>query len=346
MQRRTLNHAIALTLAAVSLASPLLASAQAVPAEVRFAYAGGPRVWILGKIDKSFDKSFGTPVRWIPFATGADVLSLFAAKEIDIARFGSSPTSAGIARKLPIEVIGVPEVIATSERLIGRTGKGVTSLKNIEGKTVGYPPNSTAHYALEAAIKANKIDKSTIKLVPLKPAELVAAWKRGDIDAAYVWGPFSQQLEAEGGQEIFATKQLQKDGYLVYNNFVVRKEFAQQYPDIVAKFLRTYQEKLDQYQKDPEASTAAIAKHLDIPLDTARSVLNGLEHASLTQQVSPQFLGNGNGPGGTTPNAGITRAAKDTANFLAEIGEVRRADIPDSYAPFINASYALKAIGK
>jgi taurine transport system substrate-binding protein len=211
---------------------------------------------------------------------------------------------------------------------------------------VGYPPNSTAHYALEAAIKANKIDKSKVKLVPLKPAELVAAWKRGDIDAAYVWGPFSQQLEADGGKEIFATKQLQKDGYLVFNNFVVRTEFAQKYPDIVVKFLRTYQEKLDQYQKDPEGSSAAIAKHLDIPVDTARSVLNGLEHASLAQQVTPQFLGNGNGAGGTTPASAIAKAEKDTANFLAEIGEIRKAEIPESYAPAINASYALKALVK
>jgi taurine transport system substrate-binding protein len=345
MHRRLFARILALTSITLTLASASL-HAQDLPPEVRFAWAGGPRVWVLGKIDQSFDKAFGTKVRWIPFATGADVLSLFAAKEIDIARFGSSPAVAGIARKLPVEIISVPEVIATSERLIGRTGKGVASLKDIEGKAVGYPANSTAHYALEAAIKANKLDKSKIKLVPLKPAELVAAWKRGDIDAGYVWGPFSQQLEADGGKEIFATKQLQKDGYLVYNNFVVRTEFAQKYPEIVVKFLRTYQEKLDQYQKDPEGSTAAIAKHLDIPVETARSVLTGLEQVSLTQQVSPAFLGNGSGSGGTTPTSGIARAAKDTANFLVEIGEVRKGDVPESYAPSINSSYALRALGK
>lgn len=346
MQRRTLARLFALAGFSALSVLPLAARAQDLPAEVRFAWAGGPRVWVLGKIDKSFDKAFGRPVRWVPFATGADVLTLFAAKEIDIARFGSSPAVAGIARKLPIEIISVPEVIATSERMIGRSAKGVESLKNIEGKAVGYPPNSTAHYALEAAIKANKIDKSKVKLVPLKPAELVAAWKRGDIDAAYVWGPFSQQLEAEGGKEIFATRQLQKDGYLVYNNFVVRTEFAQKHPDLVVKFLRTYQEKLDQYQKDPEGSTAAIAKHLDIPVETARSVLTGLEQVSLAQQVTPQFLGNGTGAGGTTPTSGIARASKDTANFLADIGEIRRAEIPESYAPAINPSYALKALAK
>src|SRR6186713_2491975 len=34
----------------------------------------------------------------------------------------------------------------------------------------------------------------------------------------------------------------------------------------------------------------AVSKHLDIPVETARSVLTGLEQVSLTQQVSPAFL--------------------------------------------------------
>lgn len=313
------------------------AHAEALPAEVRFAYAGGPRVWILGKIDGSFDKAFGVPVKWVPFNSGADVLSLFAAKEIDIARFGSSPAAAGIARKLPIEVIGTPEIIATSERLIAR--KGLNDLKSLEGKTVAFPANSTAQYAFEVAIRLAKVDRSKIKTLALKPAEIVAAWKRNDIDAAYVWGPFSQQLEADGGKEIFATRNLQKDGVLVFNNFVVRKEFADKHPELIAKFLRTVQDKVDQYKKDPEGSAQLIAKHLDIPVDTARATLAGLEYPSIQEQLTPAFIGNAT----TKANSRITKAYRDSALFLADIGEIRKSDIPESYAPFINTSYLQRA---
>ena len=65
-------------------------------------------------------------------------------------------------------------VIASYERLIGK--EGITSIKDIEGKRVAYPPNSTAQYALEAAISVNKLDRSKITLLPLRPAEMVAAW--------------------------------------------------------------------------------------------------------------------------------------------------------------------------
>ena len=314
-----------------------LACAEAIPAEVRFAYAGGPRVWILGKIDGSFDKAFGTRVKWIPFSSGGEVLTLFAAKEIDIARFGSSPAAAGIARKLPIEVIGVPEIIATSERLIARNG--ISSLKDLEGKTVAFPANSTAHYAFEVAVKLAKVDRNQIKALALKPAEIVAAWKRNDIDAAYVWGPFSQQLEADGGKEIFATRDLQKDGVLIFNNFAVRKEFADQYPDLVVKFLGVVQDKVDQYQKDPEGSAQQIAKHLDIPLETARSTLAGLQYPSLAEQLTPAFVGNET----TKADSRITRSYQDTAQFLAGIGEVNKAEIPASYAPAINTTFLQRA---
>lgn len=319
--------------AAVLGLSTLPSFAQNLPAEVRLAWAGGPRVWVLGKIDGSFDKAFGTKTRWVQFASGADVLSLFAAKEIDIARFGSSPAAAGIARKLPIEVIGTPEIIATAERLIARDG--IADLQSLEGKTVAYPANSTAQYAFEQAVKLAKVDRSKIKTLTLKPAEIVAAWKRRDIDAAYVWGPFTQQLEASGGKQIYATKDLQKHQVLVFNNFVVRKEFAEQHPELVAQFLRVVQDKVEQYQKDQEGSVQAIAKHLDIPADSVRTTLAGLEYPSLQQQLTPAFIGDDK----TKANSLITRAYKDSAEFLASIGELRKQEIPVNYGPFINTRY-------
>jgi taurine transport system substrate-binding protein len=78
LKRRTFA-ALALAAAAVASVAPL-ARAQEALSEVRLAYAGGPRVWILAKADGAFDKAFGVKTRWIAFASGADVLTLFAAR--------------------------------------------------------------------------------------------------------------------------------------------------------------------------------------------------------------------------------------------------------------------------
>ena len=332
-RRFAVTASLALTLGG----GALNAHAEDVPAEVRLAWAGAPRVWVLARADGSFDKAFGTKVRWVQFATGADVLALFATNAIDIARFGSSPAVAGITQRLPIEVIGIPEVIATSERLTAR--QNIQSLKDLEGHTVAYPPNSTAQYALEAAIKTQHVDRAKIKLVPLKPAEIVAAWKRGDIDAAYAWDPASQELNAAGGHEIFVTKQLQKDGYLIYNNFVVRTAFAEQYPKLVATFLRVYQQKVDEYHKDPERASEIIAKNIDQPVDSVRRTLAGLEYPSVQNQLSPAFLGSGT----DTPQSGIAKSMSDTAQFLVGTGQLRKDTIPPSFAPAIDTTFLKEA---
>lgn len=303
------------------------------PTEVRVAYSGGSQVLMLAKADGSLDKALNSKVKWVQFASGADALNYFASNAIDIANFGSSPATAGIVRKLPVEIIGVSGVIASYERLIGKDG--IASIKDIEGKRVAYPPNSTAQYALEAAISVNHLDRSKITLLPLRPAEMVAAWKRGDIDAGYVWAPFAQELETSGGHQVFATKDLQKDGYLIYNNYVVRKAFAEQYPQTVSAFLRVHQQKVDEFKKDPERAAAIVAKEVGAPVTTAVNTLGGLEYPTLSQQGTAQWLGNGT----QTTDSGIGKALTKTSHFLADIGEIRQRDIPASWDSAINSRY-------
>ncbi|MBJ7220300.1 MULTISPECIES: taurine ABC transporter substrate-binding protein [unclassified Brenneria] len=312
-------------------------AAENKPDEVRVAYSGGSQVLVLSKADGSLEKALGTPVKWVQFASGADALNYFASNAIDIANFGSSPATAGIVRKLPIEIIGVSGVIATYERLIAK--QGITSLKDIEGKRVAYPPNSTAQYALEAAIAVHQLDRGKITLIPLRPAEMVAAWKRGDIDAGYVWAPFAQELEASGGHGVFATKDLQKDGYLIYNNYVVRKAFAQQYPQTVARFLKVHQQKVKEFQQDPEKAAATVAKEVGAAVTTATNTLSGLEYPTLEQQATAQWLGDGS----DTDQSGIGQAVAKTAHFLEGIGEIRQRDIPSSFADSINSTYLKQA---
>lgn len=311
-------------------ASPAFA---ADPEVVRLGWFGGPRPWIIGKANGMFEKSFGTKVEWVQFPSGAAALTSLAAKQVDISRLGSTPTVAAISRKVPIEFIAISGIIVTSERLIAKSG--INNVAGLKGKRVAYPPGSTAHYALMAALKVNNIPANQLTLVSLAPADMVAAWKRGDIDAAYVWGPFSQTMEGDGGKEILATEQLQKNGYYVWNDYVVRKEFADKYPEIVVKFLQTFQQTMDMYQQDKEGMVKLIAQHLTQNEAAVRDTLAGLRFVPLKEQLSNKLLGKG---------GSIAPAMLDTARFLVELGDLRQSEIPPSYEPFINTSYMERAV--
>lgn len=333
---RRFTRLVAVTAASLALWTGV-AVADPLPSEVRLAWAGAPRVWVLAKADGAFDKAFGVPTKWVQFASGADVLALFAAKEIDIARFGSSPAVSAFVQGLPIELISVPEVIATSEQLVVKDS--IKDVKGLEGKTIAYPPNSTAQYALEALLDSGVVDRAKVKIVALKPAEIVAAWKRGDIDGAYAWDPAKAQLTADGAKIIFSTKDLRKTGVLIYNNFVVSKDFAEKHPELVVKFLKTYQEKVDEYKRDPEAAAQKIAKHLDQPIDSVRSTLAGLDYPSIAEQLTPDYLGDTQG----SEQSGIAKAQKATADFLVKAGQLQKSKEPDSFTPFDNNSFLKQA---
>jgi taurine transport system substrate-binding protein len=131
---------------------------------------------------------------------------------------------------------------------------------------------------------------------------MVAAWKRGDIDAGYVWAPFAQELESSGGHQVFATKDLQKDGYLIYNNYVVRKAFAEQYPQTVSAFLRVHQQKSTSLRKTRRAA-AIVAKEVGAPVTTAGNTLGGLEYPTLSQQGRRHGWVTGRKP----PTAGLAK---------------------------------------
>lgn len=315
------------------LGSRLELARAAEPEVVRLGWFGGPRPWILGKASGMYDKALGTKIEWVQFPSGAAALTALASKQVDISRLGSTPTVAAISRGLPVEMIALSGLIATSERLIARSQIG--TIADLKGKKIAFPPGSTAHFALMAALKVNNIAANQVTLLGMAPTEMVAAWQRGDIDAAFVWGPFSHTMEKAGGKQMLVAADLQKSGYFVWNNYVVRKEFGEKHPELVVKFLQTFESNVEEYKKDPEGSAKIIAQHLSQDLAAVKDTLAGLSYPPFSEQVTAKYLG---------ANGTIAPAMSEIGKFLVELGDLRANQMPASFAPHINTSYMQRAL--
>ncbi len=340
MKQGQLGRLLAIVLASTSalFAVSPAQGAEPVPEVVRISWYNNASPIVLAKADGTLEKSLGTKIRWDYLQSGGAVLTALAAKEVDISVLGSPPTAAGLSRGLAVDVIAFEGVIAMSERLIARPE--ITSMKDLEGKRVAYTPGTSAHYALNAALKSYNIDVSRVKLISLGAADMVAAWKRGDIDAGYVWSPFVYQMETDKGHVLLSTKDLQSHGYFVWNNYLVRREFAEKYPNIVVAFLKTYQECVNAYRADPAGASRIISTHLGQDYETVRGTMAGRDFYPLQEQLSVDWMGDPE----TKAKATMAKAFMDTAQFLVTNGDLRRADIPKSFAPMINPTYAQRAI--
>ena len=205
----------------------------------------------VAQADGLYDKAIGRKVDWRKFNSGADVIAAIAGGSIDIGLVGSSPLAVAASNKLPIQTFLISDEIGDAEALVVRNGSGIEKPEDLVGKTVAVPFVSTTHYSLLAALKHWGIDPAKVKIVNSRPPEIAAAWQRGDIDAAYVWDPALGAIKATG-KVLVSSTEVAKWGAPTFDAWIVRKEFAEKNPDVVAAFVKVTGDAYAEYLKDPQ----------------------------------------------------------------------------------------------
>ena len=314
-------------LAALSLAGASF-FVQAAP-DVTVAYQTSADPAKVAQADGAYEKATGANIKWRKFDNGADIIAAIASGDVQIAYLGSSPLTAAITRNVPVETFLIATQLGGSEALVARDGSGINSPQDLVGKKVAVPFVSTGHYSLLAALKHWNIDPSKVTILNLAPPAIVAAWKRGDIDATYVWDP-ALGTAKENGKVLITSGELGKLGAPTFDAWIVRKDFAKQHHEVVKAFAKVTLDAYADYNKDPKAWLAnqgnidkvvklSGAKAADIPL-----LLQGNVYPLAADQAV--LLG-----------APTRKALADTAAFLKEQKKVD-AVLPD-YAPAVNATF-------
>ena len=261
-------------LAALSLAGASF-FVQAAP-DVTVAYQTSADPAKVAQADGAYEKATGANIKWRKFDNGADIIAAIASGDVQIAYLGSSPLTAAVTRNVPVETFLIATQLGGSEALVARDGSGINSPQDLVGKKVAVPFVSTGHYSLLAALKHWNIDPSKVTILNLAPPAIVAAWKRGDIDATYVWDP-ALGTAKENGKVLITSGELGKLGAPTFDAWIVRKDFAAKHPEVVKAFAKVTLDAYADYNKDPKAWLAnqsnidkvvklSGAKAADIPL--------------------------------------------------------------------------------
>lgn len=277
----------------------------------------------------------GTDVQWIRFDSGGDVNTAVVAGSVDIGLAGSSPVTRGLSAPLDIDyrVLWVHDVIGDAESLVAREGSGVTSVADLKGRKVATPFASTAHYSLTAALEEAGLAPDDVTLVDLQPADILAAWTRGDVDAAYVWEPTLSEL---GGTVLTTSTEVAQGGHPTYDLGVVTSAFADAHPDAVDAWLQAQDRAVALLQDDEAAAADAIAAELDLPATDVTAQLAGLTFLRGSEQVGPTYFGTPDAPGA------FAGSLESAAQFLAGQGAVDAA--PDAEA--LQQGIALDALAR
>jgi taurine transport system substrate-binding protein len=314
MKLKTLLAAAAVATLALAGCSVDHSGQDASKPTIRIGYQTFPSGDLIVKNNKWLEQALPDyNIKWTKFDSGADVNTAFIAKELDFGALGSSPVARGLSAPLniPYKVAFVLDVAGDNEALVVRNGSGINTIADLKGKRVGTPFASTAHYSLLAALAQNNLSASDVQLVDLQPQAILAAWDRGDIDAAYTWLPTLDDLR-KTGKDLITSRQLAKDGKPTLDLAAVSDDFAQAHPDVVNTWRQQEARALTTIKDDPDAAAKAIAAEIGLTPEVVAGQLKQGVYLTPQEVASPEWLGSDGAPGNIAVNL------QSASQFLAD----------------------------
>ncbi|NTW72098.1 MAG: ABC transporter substrate-binding protein [Eubacteriaceae bacterium] len=309
------------------------------PEEINFGILRVPNDETIAIAEGLFQQTFeekGIKCNFIVFDSGVEANKALASGSIDFATMGNTNAIIALALGLDVEMIWIHEVLGEIEALAVKNGSGIDEISDLAGQKIATPFASTAHYSLLNALKNAGIEDK-VQLLDMQTAEIVAAWERGDVLAAYTWQP-SLSVLLKNGKMLVSSKEMAEQGYVTANVELVRKGFAEKYPDLVADFITCLAKAGDIYGEDPQEGAAIVAAELEITSEDALMQMEGSLWCSPEELLGADYFGKSGEPGD------FARIMKDTADFLKEQDSIDQAPDQKAFNAYVNPIYIEAAI--
>ncbi len=284
--------------------------------------------------DHMFEKATGYDINWVQFTAGGDAARGIAAGAVEMTVIGSVGITAAASSGIPIQLFWIVEGIGANEKLVVRDGAGIKKPEDLAGKRLAVPLGSTSQLDLYYALKNWNVKAN---IVNMNLQAIVAAWHRGNIDGAYVWDPALSEIEKTGHTMATSTTICDEVQVCTYDGLVVKKDWAEQHPEFMAKFVQVLNKITADYVNDPKAWTAdsPMAKKI-VSLNGAKAesvpkVLGNYEFPLMKEQLSEKWLG-----------GGAAHSLEVSAKFLKQLGTVP--DVLPSYKQFVTTKWVKMAM--
>ena len=290
-----------------------------------------------GIMEEKFTKHQLKP-EFIFFDSGVSANKALVSGSIDFAEMGYTNSVIALSQNVPAEMIWLHDVIGDNEALVAQKDSTIEEIEDLRGKKVATPFGSTSHYSLLNALNLAGI-ADDVELMDMETQDIVAAWVRGDIDAAYSWEPTLSTIE-ETGRVLLTSKDLAAEGYGTYNIDLVHETFAKNHPDIVQLYLESLDEAVKAYRENPTEIAKLVAKDLELAPELVEKQMQMTIWLDAEEQNQAEYLGTEKNPGN------YNQQFIETAEFLYKNKMIPY--IPDTSAvkSFIKPVYSEQVGGR
>lgn len=223
-------------LLALSLLGALPARADAAET-IRIGFQKGGGLLAMLKRQGAVEKAFapaGTPVKWIEFPAGPQMLEALNAGSIDFGTTGAPPPVFAQAAGIDVVYVGAEPPPVASEAIIVKPDSPIRTVAQLKGKRIAFAKGSGSHLLLVTALNRAGLTMRDVKPIFLGPSEARAAFDGGSVDAWAVWDPYLAAAQKAYDARVVAdyTGLLQANGF-----YLASRAFVKRSPQAVATLL-------------------------------------------------------------------------------------------------------------
>ncbi|MEU6511837.1 ABC transporter substrate-binding protein [Streptomyces sp. NPDC046942] len=139
-------------------------------------------------------KNLDYKIKWSTFTSGPPLLEAVNAQAVDIGGVGNTPPVFAAGAGSKISVVAAWHGMSKGDAILVPNGSSLTGPKQLKGKSVAVAQGSSAHYQLIASLRAVGLSLADVKVKYLQPADALAAFTSGKVDAWAVWDPYTSQI--------------------------------------------------------------------------------------------------------------------------------------------------------
>ena len=287
------------------------------------------------QVKKTYDKALGLNVKWVSFDAGTAMSAAMASGDVQISFSQGIPpfviaTSAG----QDLQVVDVAVSYSENDNCVVRSNLEINkeNVKELEGKQVGIPIGTAAHYGFLKQMEYFGVNTGSMKIVDMSPADGAAAFANGNLDMVCGWGGALRRMK-EHGNVLMSGAEKEKLGIQVFDATTVSAQWAQENSDLLAKFLKITADMNAKFAANKSNEMlSVIAKVAGMNIEESRQTMAGFAFPGINEQLSKKWLG-----------GGTQKFLKEVADFFVKQGVIPKAR--DDYDSAVDGSY-LEAASK
>jgi ABC-type nitrate/sulfonate/bicarbonate transport system substrate-binding protein len=202
----------------------------------------------------------GIEVKVHDFAEAKFCFDAVLAGKAQIGNVAETPMALAALQDRKFTVVATFVTSARHIQVIGRRDRGIGDPRDLKGKQIALSVGTAGEYYKDRFLEVHGLAHDDVRVINLKPPDIVHALASGRVDAAVTWEPHITELRHQLGADaiVFPTG----DYYTMTSNLVCLPSLIEERPELVERTLRVMLKSVDFLKKNRQESIAVVASRL------------------------------------------------------------------------------------